>query len=262
MRLPGESSVYIADNAWCPYGPRPADQVVERARLLTRNLVARGCKLVVVACNTATAAAIGSLRREFNLPFVGMEPAIKPAVEQTRSGVVAVLATQGTLRSALYHHTLQTVAGGVRVIEQEGKGWVEAVEAGELSGPRTLALVAKSLEPLLALGVDQLVLGCTHYPFLIPLIREVAGPAVDIIDPAPAVLRQVRKVLAQRGLLAPEAAWASTSASTSASNRARHSFYSTGETAPLDRSLQLLASAPDFLVPLQEYQTAPLWPLF
>lgn len=152
--------------------------------------------MVVIACNTATAAAIEMLRREFpHIPFVGMEPAIKPAVLHTRTGIVGVLATRGTFNGPLYHKTLATFAENATVLEQVGEGWVEAVERGQLDTPQTRQLVERTLKPLLEGGVDHLVLGCTHYPFLVPVIARIAGPGVTIVDPAPAVAQRVKFLL-------------------------------------------------------------------
>lgn len=194
--LPGERLIYVADSAYCPYGPRPVEEIIQRCCLITRFFLSRDCKIIVVACNTATAAAIDILRKSFpHTHVVGMEPAVKPAVLHTQSGVVGVLATRGTFKGSLYNRTLATFAGRVRVLEQVGEGWVEAVEKGEYDTLKTEEMVRKTIEPMLREGADHLVLGCTHYPFLVPVIRRVAGPGVEIVDPAPAVAQRVKHLL-------------------------------------------------------------------
>ena len=200
--LPSCHFIYYADNAHCPYGEKSQEYIRDRARAVTRLLLDKGAELVVVACNTATGAAISTLRAEFNIPFVGMEPAVKPAALGTRSGVIGVLATAGTLKASKYLNTKGLYQDNVRIEEHVGEDFVQLVERGELDGPETERVVRASLQPLLDAGADTIVLGCTHYPFLRPVIERIAGPDVRIIDPAPAVARQVVKVL---GTLEPPA---------------------------------------------------------
>jgi glutamate racemase len=204
--LPSHDYLYVADTAYCPYGPRPAAFVRERSLTISRRLADLGAQLVVVACNTASSAALDLLRAELPVAVVGMEPGIKPAAAATRSGRVGVLATSGTIGGQRFAALIGRFAEGVEVYTQPCPGLVEQVEAGALAGPQTRALVEQYLDPLLARGVDTLVLGCTHYPFLRPLIAEVAGPAVAIIDTGPAVARQVQRVAAQAGLM-PGTGW-------------------------------------------------------
>ena len=200
--LPREDTVYIADSAHCPYGNRPAEEIVSLARGLVKTLLAKSCKLVVVACNTATAAAVDTLRREWpEVPFVGMEPAVKPAVLRSKSGVVGVLATQGTFNGRLYRETSARFAGKTTVLTVVADEFVTLVEQGELEGPRAEAIVRAKVEPLLAAGADNLVLGCTHFPHLGPLLARVAAGRATIIEPSAAVARQVRRLLAERSLL-------------------------------------------------------------
>ncbi|MBI4755919.1 MAG: glutamate racemase [Betaproteobacteria bacterium] len=201
--LPGEDLLYVADSAHAPYGDKPSGFIEARCMAITAFLVARDAKAVVVACNTATGAAIGALRREFALPVVGMEPAVKPAAGNTASGVVGVLATRGTLESARFAGLLARFGSGIEVVVQPAHGLVERVEAGDLEGADTRGLVERYVTPLLRRGADTLVLGCTHYPFIVPLIRDLAGPEVTIMDPGPAVAREVRRRLADENLLAP-----------------------------------------------------------
>jgi len=205
-RLPHEPLLYIADSAHVPYGNKTPAFIIERSRTLGRFLLERGAKVLVMACNTATAAAATALRTEWpGIPIIGMEPAVKPAVTATRRGVVGVLATVGTLHSARFAALLDDFAREVRVIVQPAPGLPEAVERGALTTPETRELVVRHLRPLLDAGVDTIVLGCTHYPFLRPLIAEVAGPEVALIDTGAAVARQVERKLAERGLQHPPA---------------------------------------------------------
>ncbi len=199
--LPGEDLLYYADSAHCPYGGQPVAAIQARAVAITETLLAAHCKLIVVACNTATIAAVEALRASYPLPFVGMEPAVKPACAQTRSGVVGVLATGAALAGDKFHRLVAAHADGVRVITQPCPGLVECVESGELDGPRTEALVRRYIEPLRAAGADTLVLGCTHYPFLRPLIQRIAGKEVMLVDTGAAVARQVQRVLDREALL-------------------------------------------------------------
>lgn len=204
--LPGEDFVYYADSAHCPYGGQSQAAIQTRAVAITDELLAAGSKLIVVACNTATIAAVEHLRATYPVPFVGMEPAVKPACAQTRSGVVGVLATGAALAGEKFHRLVAQHAGGVRVITQPCPGLVECVEAGELKGPRVQALLLKYLEPLLVAGADVLVLGCTHYPFLRPLIERLAGSQVAVLDTGAAVARQTRRLLERDGALQPSTA--------------------------------------------------------
>ena len=199
--LPQEQYHYYSDNAHCPYGEKSALYIQRRARFITEFLLDKGADIIVVACNTATAAAIATLRAEYpDVPFVGMEPAVKPAALGTRSGVIGVLATAGTLKGSKYLNTRGLYESDVQIVEHVGQGFVELVERGILDGPEAETVVRASLQPLLDAGADIIVLGCTHYPFLQPLIERLCGPSVRVIDPAPAVARQTVNVLAQRGV--------------------------------------------------------------
>ena len=202
--LPHESVIYVADSGYAPYGDRPAAYIQERSVAVTRALVDRGAKAVVVACNTATGAAVDILRQTFALPIIAIEPAVKPAAAATRSGVVGVMATSVTLAST---NLLRLVGqypapGGTEM--QACPGLVEQVERGDLDSFGTRALVQQYVRPLVDKGADTIVLGCTHYAFLEPLIREMAGRGVHVIDPAPAVARELRRRLAVGALLAPD----------------------------------------------------------
>lgn len=200
--LPLEDLVYCADSLHTPYGGKSPEQIRQRSLALAAFLLEQGAKAIVVACNTATAAAVAALRERYAIPIIGMEPAVKPAVAATRSGVVGVLATVGTLKSAQFAALLENYGKGVKVVTQACHGLVECVERGELDAPATRALVRRYVEPLLAQGADTIVLGCTHYPFVRHLIEQEAGAGVAIIDTGAAVARQLQRRLAEHGLLA------------------------------------------------------------
>lgn len=189
--MPGQDYVYVADSAHCPYGDKSPEYITDRACAVVRFLADRGAEAVVVACNTATAAAISFLRSHFTVPFVGMEPAVKPAALASRTGVVGVLATANTFKGSLYRDTVMKYASGLRIIEKVGWGLVEAVEKGEVPSE----LVERYVSEMTGEGADVIVLGCTHFPFLQAEIARAAGPGVRIINPAPAVARQTRRVL-------------------------------------------------------------------
>ncbi|BAO80312.1 glutamate racemase [Serpentinimonas raichei] len=194
--LPSEELLYVADSGHAPYGDKPVPQVQARAERIIGFLLAQQVRAVVVACNTVTGLSIQALRQQFpQLPLVAIEPAVKPAVAATRSGTVGVLATHNTVRSPGLARLIAAHAGPVRVLAQACPGWVEMVERGELDGAASRAAVSACLEPLLAQGADVLVLGCTHYPFLRPLIEQRAGPGVLVLDPAAAVARELQRRL-------------------------------------------------------------------
>jgi glutamate racemase len=190
--LPYTRLIYVADSAHVPYGDKSAHYIEQRAIALSRFLVGQGADAIVIACNTATAAAAATLRRDFKCPIIGMEPAVKPAVAATKIGVVGVLATIGTLESARFAALLERYAGNVKIVTQGCPGLVEQVESGDLHGIRTRQLVERYTTPLLERGADTLILGCTHYPFLSNLIRDVAGEQVILIDTGEAVARHLQ----------------------------------------------------------------------
>ena len=201
-RCPHESTVYLADSAHCPYGNRPAEEIRALSAANTAALLAHGCKMVVVACNTATAAAIDALRAEHpETPFIGLEPAIKPAALHSHTGIVGVLATAGTFNGRLYRETSARFARQVTILTTVADEFVTLVERGETAGPRAEAQVRAKVEPLLAAGADHLVLGCTHFPHLKGLIAKIAAGRAEIVDPSDAVARQAQRVLAARNLL-------------------------------------------------------------
>ena len=239
-RLPAEDFLYVADSGHAPYGERSANWIRDRSLTLGEFLIGHGAKALLIACNTATAAAAPALRERWpGLPVLGMEPAVKPAAAATRSGVVGVLATTGTLASARFAALLDTFGRDVRVITRPGTGLVEAVERGELDTPATRALIASHVEPLLAGGADVIVLGCTHYPFLRGLIQQQAGATVQVIDTGDSVARQLAQRLNDAGLLRGGKA------------AGTESFWSTAASDTAERVLQRLWHADARLAPLQ-----------
>ncbi len=233
-RLPGEATAYLSDNAHCPYGPRSAAEVVALSFAATDRLLALGCKAVVVACNTATAAAIDALRARHATPFVGMEPAVKPAALESRSGVVGILATEGTFRGRPFRETAARHAGGVRLVVREAHGLVGWVESGRAGTPGARAALEEAVRPMLTAGADRIVLGCTHFAFLRPALEDIAGPGVRVLDPSDAVARQVERVLAAAGLAAPPRAGPAPAA-----------FLATGTTDRLEHMLRTTLGVPD-----------------
>lgn len=199
--LPEEDLIYVADSKYCPYGERTSEEIIKRSFIITKFLLTKGVKLIVVACNTASIAALQSLRDNFNLPFVGVEPAVKQAALHTKDKKVGVLATELTLSGERFSSLVEKFAGGLNVINQPCPGLVEKVEAGEIDGSETEALVKEYIEPLKAYGVDVVVLGCTHYPFLRPIVEKFLGAGVKVIDTGEPVARQTRRLLAERSLL-------------------------------------------------------------
>ncbi len=253
--LPEAEYVYYSDNAHCPYGEKSPEYIQDRARAITEQLLKEGADVIVVACNTATAAAISVLRSEYSdassqevrdkvreltggrhdhICFIGMEPAVKPAALGTRTGVVGVLATAGTLKGSKYLKTKESVDDQVNVFEHVGLGFVELVEEGRLSGSEAEDVVKASLGPLLSAGADIIVLGCTHYPFLLPVLQKVAGPDIRFIDPAPAVARQLVHVLEREGMLSAGEASAALARNASAVPSSPHvKLLSSGNPEPL-----------------------------
>lgn len=253
--LPEAEYVYYSDNAHCPYGEKSPEYIQDRARAITERLLKEGADVIVVACNTATAAAISVLRSEYSdassqevrdrvreltggrhdhICFIGMEPAVKPAALGTKTGVVGVLATAGTLKGSKYLKTKESVDDQVNVFEHVGRGFVELVEEGRLSGSEAEDVVKASLGPLLSAGADIIVLGCTHYPFLLPVLQKVAGPDIRFIDPAPAVARQLVHVLERDGMLSAGEASSALARNASAVPSSPHvKLLSSGDPEPL-----------------------------
>jgi glutamate racemase len=225
--LPDARLIYVADSGHVPYGNKSPEYITRRSLVITQFLLDQGAEAIVIACNTATAAAATILRSRFGLPIVAMEPAIKPAVAATKNGIVGVLATTGTLESARFAALLDRHAGNVEIVVQGCPGLVEQIERGDLSGPQTLTLVKRYTIPLLERGADTLILGCTHYPFLVSLLHEVAGKDVVLVDTGAAVARELQRRVNTE--LAPKV-----------SGNAGAIFYSSGNTAQASRIMTLL----------------------
>lgn len=204
--LPGENLLYVADSGHAPYGDKPRQFIEARSIAISEFLVNQHAKAIVVACNTATGAAIATLRSRFLMPIIAMEPAVKPAVENTKSGVIGVMATSRTLASDNFVRLFARYSADVEILGQACPGLVDQVEAGDLSGDKTRLLLEQYVLPLLERGADTIVLGCTHYPFLAPLIQDIVGPMVAVIDSAAAVARQLHRRLEVGGLLADASA--------------------------------------------------------
>jgi glutamate racemase len=201
--LPHEDLIYFADSKYAPYGSKTPDEIKARCFEVADFLIAKNVKALVVACNTATAAAIDDMRAKYTLPIIGMEPAVKPAAEASKNGIIGVLATVGTLKSAQFAGLLESYGRNVQVVTQGCVGLVECIERGELNTEVTRELLKKYLAPLLKEGADTVVLGCTHYPFVRPTIEEVVGENVAIIDTGAAVAKQLQKKLSEANLLSP-----------------------------------------------------------
>jgi glutamate racemase len=251
--LPSAPLLYVADQAHVPYGTRPPAEIRQLSEAITRFLLAEGAELVVVACNTATAAALSYLREQFpQVAFVGMEPAIKPAVALSQTGVIGVLATANTFQSQRYASLLARFAQGVRLLEDPCVGLVELIEAGELSTAVTRAHLQQIISPMLAQGADTLILGCTHYPFIQPLLRELVGEQVQIIDPATAVVRQISR------LYQPH-----TNPNQPITHPASQQFYTTGNPNQLAHAIHtLLHLPPPPVTQLISQPTANGWELY
>lgn len=199
--LPHENTIYLADSLYAPYGEKSQAQIIELSIKNTEILLKENCKLVVVACNTATTNSIDYLRANYRIPFIGIEPAIKPAALQTKTKAVGILATKGTLASELFHKTTNLYGSDIKVIEQEGNGIVELIEAGKTDSDEMLSLLREYISPMVEAKIDHLVLGCTHYPYLILMLRKLLPDHVKIIDSGEAVARQTKAILAKHNLL-------------------------------------------------------------
>lgn len=219
--LPNEDTLFLADSRNAPYGDKSKEEILRLSIKNTELLLDKGCKLIVVACNTATTNAIAHLRHQYSTPFIGIEPAIKPAALQSETKTVGVLATKGTLSSSLFHNTAELHASGIRIIEQEGTGLVRFIEQGKVHSEEVRGLLEKFISPMIREGIDYLVLGCTHYPYLIPVLREMLPKRVTIIDSGEAVARQTKAVLEHFDRISPKHVPGS------------HRFYTNGDVAIL-----------------------------
>ncbi len=224
--MPHEHTIYLADSLNAPYGEKSQKEILQLSIKNTELLLEKGCKLIVVACNTATTNAISHLRQNYKVPFIGIEPALKPAALQSKSKKVGILATKGTLSSSLFHSTAENHASGIQVLEQEGTGLVPLIEQGKIETQETKMLLHDYLEPMLDEGIDYLVLGCTHYPYLIPLLKEMLPENVKIIDSGAAVAKQTKAILEKQGLL------------NSSKKKGTHQFYTNAEVTVLQNFLK------------------------
>jgi glutamate racemase len=226
--LPNRSVCYVADTAHCPYGGKEADEVLRLSVQMVDFLLSKGCSIVIVACNTATAAAIDKLRARYpNVPFVGMEPAVKPAAQHSHTKRIGILATAGTVKGQLFNQTMQRYTADVKAYVVVGEGLVELVEEGRAESKEAESLLRTYLQPMLDNGVDELVLGCTHYPFLQKTIEKITQGRMDIVNPAPAVAAQAKRLMEQKGLLSAKC------------ENAEYLFYSSGSVEQLRKMQEL-----------------------
>jgi len=197
--LPDESSIYLADSINAPYGQKSKQEIIDLCFKNTNLLIEKGCKLIVVACNTATTNAIKQLRSTYSIPFIGIEPAIKPAALNSITKSIGILATKGTLSSKLFNNTSELYSENIKIVEQIGVGLVELIESGNIDSKEMTDLLTKYLTPMIKENIDYLVLGCSHYPFLIPKIKKVLSENISIIDSGKAVAKQVKSILYTQG---------------------------------------------------------------
>lgn len=223
--LPNENTIYLADSKNAPYGEKPSEEIIALSVKNTEFLLSKGCKLIIVACNTATTNAIDYLRKNYTIPFIGIEPAIKPAALLSKTGAIGILATKGTLSSKLFEKTTKEYTKNMTTIEQDGEGLVPLIEEGKLNSPEINELLLTYLKPMLNFNIDHLVLGCTHYPYLIPQIKKILGENITIIDSGEAVAKQTKAILEKHNLLSTK------------TNKSRHQFYTNAETKVLKEIL-------------------------
>lgn len=224
--LPNENTIYLADSKNAPYGEKSPNEIIALSIKNTELLISKGCKLIIVACNTATTSAIDYLRKNYNIPFIGIEPAIKPAALYSKTGTIGILATKGTLTSALFEKTTNEYTKNSTTIEQDGEGLVTLIEAGKLNSKELFTLLSTYIKPMLKFDIDHLVLGCTHYPYLIPLIKKIVGNSVKIIDSGEAVAKQTKAILAENNLLC------------TSFEKNKHQFYTNGNIKVLSKILE------------------------
>jgi glutamate racemase len=215
--LPHEDLIYFADSGNCPYGNKSHEEILNLSDRITQFLLFQGCKMIVVACNTATAAAIDYLREQYKVPFIGIEPAVKPAAENTKTGSIGILATKGTFEGRLFKKTKKQYADDISVQMQVGEGLVEIVEQNKIHTPYAFDLISTYIQPMLEAKADQIVLGCTHYPFLAPVIDKITAGKANVINPAPAVARQTKHILKKENL------------NRSKNKKPKYEFYTSGE---------------------------------
>lgn len=223
--LPNENTIYLADSKNAPYGEKSSEEILALSIKNTEYLISKGCKLIIVACNTATTNAIDYLRNNYTIPFIGIEPAIKPAALLSKTGAIGILATKGTLSSKLFEKTTKEYTKNITTIEQDGEGLVPLIEEGKLNSPEINSLLSTYLKPMLQFNIDHLVLGCTHYPYLIPQIKKIIGENVTIIDSGEAVAKQTKTVLEKYNLLS------------TSTTKTHHQFYTNAEIKALKEIL-------------------------
>lgn len=223
--LPKENTIYLADSKNAPYGEKSSDEIISLSIKNTEFLISKGCKLIIVACNTATTNAIDYLRKNYNIPFIGIEPAIKPAALFSKTGAIGILATKGTLSSKLFEKTANEYSKNITTIEQDGEGLVPLIEEGKLNSDELNELLSRYLKPMLNFNIDHLVLGCTHYPYLIPQIQEILGSNIKIIDSGEAVAKQTKAILEKNNLLS------------TSSKKSNYLFYTNTQTKVLSEIL-------------------------
>lgn len=199
--LPNENTIYLADSKNAPYGIKPKEEIIALCEKNVALLISMQVKIIVVACNTATTNAIEELRIKYNIPFIGIEPAIKPASLNSKTKTIGILATKGTLSSSLFHKTSSTLNNEIKIVEQHGTGIVELIESGQLNSTKMRNLLNSYLQPMLAKNIDHLVLGCSHYPYLIPILKDLLPEHITIIDSGSAVAAQTKRVLEKNNLL-------------------------------------------------------------
>lgn len=231
-QLPNENYVYFADSKNCPYGSKTENVIAQLATAITQFLINKHCKLIIVACNTATAAAIQQLRSQFKVPFVGMEPAIKPAALNTKTGVIGILATEGTFKGNHYKETSAKFASNIGTITQAGIGLVELVENNKTQSDEAIELLKKYINPMLNKNADKIVLGCTHYPFFNDSLNKIIPPSVEIINPAPAIALRTQQLLQENKLFNLQ------------TKKGVSMFYSSGNTEVLQQLLNTYTEEP------------------
>lgn len=224
--LPNENTIYLADSKNAPYGEKSSEEIISLSIKNTELLISKGCKLIIVACNTATTNAIDILRKTYDIPFVGIEPAIKPAALYSKSDAIGILATKGTLSSKLFEKTAKEYTQNITTIEQDGEGLVSLIEDGKLNSYELNELLKTYLRPMLNFNIDHLVLGCTHYPYLIPQIKKIIGNHVKIIDSGEAVAKQTKAVLSKNNLVS------------TSTKPCKHFFYTNAQTNVLEQLIK------------------------
>jgi glutamate racemase len=233
LLLPDETIFYIGDTARIPYGNKSKDDIEKFSLEMTKFLLDKDCKAIVIACNTASAYALEAVRNTYrDIPVIAMEPAVKPAIEQSKTGAIGVLATLGTLKSDRYSHLKDKFGQGIQILENPCLGLVDNIEAGKWNDPETILLLETILKPMVDAQVDHIVLGCTHYPIVIPLIAIIMGDSVQLVNPAPAIAKQVYRQLAERNLLCVDTALKESSP--------KHTVWATGSTLSFNYLLKEL----------------------